>query len=261
MVRPRPVVQDLLADLPTDAEAVPTQSMLPPKPKRVKKAQPKAKATDAEAEDAVPISKLAESKKSTSVSTKRSAEGQPSGSTQSKRPRSSFATTSASKKPDVPWAPDLSLEDRPIMASESADDINLDLPVDSPLRNADAIPLPFPPPPEGESESDADAEDEDKETNEEALVRKPKDAVIVKSPPPTEQIMDLTLDEEGDEAKEATKETATGHLSSNLLLIERSVEESLAEIDAEIQADKVADEVPPESSEVPVPAVANSEES
>ncbi|XP_028054150.1 uncharacterized protein LOC114258396 [Camellia sinensis] len=235
MVRPRPVVQDLLADLPTDAEAVPTQSMLPPKPKRVKKALPKAKATDAEAEDAVPISKLAESKKSTSVSTKRSAEGQPSGSTQSKRPRSSSATTSASKKPDVPWAPDLSLEDRPIMASESADDINLDLPVDSPLRNADAIPLPFPPPPpEGESESDADAEDEDKETNEKAL---------------------------GDEAKETTRETATGQLSSNLLLIERSVEESLAEIDAEIQAEKVADEVPPESSEVLVPAVANSEES
>ncbi|XP_028102085.1 uncharacterized protein LOC114301323 [Camellia sinensis] len=125
MVRPRPVVQDLLADLPTDAEAVLTQSMLPPKPKRVKKAQPKARATDAEAEDAPPISKLAESKKSASTSTKRSAEGQPSGSTQSKKARSSSATTSASKKPDVPWAPDLSLEDRPIMASESADDINV----------------------------------------------------------------------------------------------------------------------------------------
>ncbi|XP_028078574.1 glucosidase 2 subunit beta-like [Camellia sinensis] len=137
----------------------------------------------------------------------------------------------------------------------------LDLPVDSPLRNADAIPLPFPPPPpKGGSESDADAEDEDKEDNEEALVRKPKDAVVAKSPPPAEQVMDLTLDEEGDEAKEATRETATGELSSNLLLIERSVEESLAEIDAEIQAEKVADEVPPESSEVPVPAVANIEE-
>ncbi|THF95564.1 hypothetical protein TEA_006221 [Camellia sinensis var. sinensis] len=115
-----PVVQDLLADLPTDADAVPSQSMLPPKPKRVKKAQPKAKAADAEAEDVLPISKLAESKKSASTFTKRSAEGQPSGSTQSKKARSSSATTSASKKPDVPWAPDLSLEDRPIMASESA---------------------------------------------------------------------------------------------------------------------------------------------
>ncbi|XP_028061336.1 uncharacterized protein LOC114264817 [Camellia sinensis] len=232
MVRPRPVVQDLLADLPIDAEAAPTQSMLPPKPKRVKKAQPKAKATDAEAEDAAPISKLAENKKSTSVSTKRSAEGQPSGSTQSKRPRSSSATTSASKKPDVPWAPDLSLEDRPIMVSESADDINVGVALSTALllpndleRNAKLT--------EGKSESDADAEDEDKETNEEAL---------------------------GDEVKEATRETATGQLSSNLLLIERSVEESLAEIDAEIQADKVADEVPPESSEVPVPAVANIEE-
>ena len=138
----------------------------------------------------------------------------------------------------------------------------LDLPVDSPLRNADAIPLPFPPPPpEGGSDSVADAEDEDKEVNEEALVRKPKDAVEAKSPPPTEQVMHLTLDEEGDEAEEATKETAAGQLSSNLLLIERSVESTIAEIDAEIQAGKVADEVPPESSEVPDPAVANTEES
>ncbi|KAF5933810.1 hypothetical protein HYC85_029981 [Camellia sinensis] len=439
MVRPRPVVQDLLADLPTDAEAAPTQSMLPPKPKRVKKAQPKAKATDAEAEDALPISKLAESKKSASTSTKRSAEGQPSGSTQTKRPRSSSATTSASKKPDVPWAPELTLEDRPIMASESADDINvgvalstalllpndlernaklseyenyalmlqhcvhaiqhahsfsmqsfenrqrlvdmkreassmkreiraleakmkkledqaeaatkiqtlalekaeaaeavkkvaeaekreaearkvqaekelqqalatkeaevkeadekayaqgmadvaedyklqvrqacnrgfslgwmslikkLDLPADSPLRQADAIPLPFPPPPpEGESEFEADAVDEDEEKDDgDALVRKPKDAAEAKSPPPAEQVMDLTLDEEGDEVEGAPRETATGQLSSNLLLVERSVENTIAEIDAEIQAEKVADEVPPESSEVPVPAVANIEE-
>ncbi|XP_028051604.1 actin cytoskeleton-regulatory complex protein PAN1-like [Camellia sinensis] len=397
MVRPRPVVQDLLADLPTDAEAAPTQSMIPPKSKRVKKAQPKAKATDAEAEDALPISKLAESKKSASTSTKRSAEGQPSGSTQTKRPRSSSATTSASKKPDVPWAPDLSLEDRPIMASESADDINvavalstalllpndlernsklseyenyalmlqhsaqaiqhahsfamqsfenrqrlvdmkreassmkreiksleakmkkledqaeattkvqtlalekaeaaeavrkvaeaekreaevqkaqakkelqqalatkeaeikeadekLDLPTDSPLRQADAIPLPFPPPPpEGGSESEAEAVDEDEE-------RRPKNAAEAKSPPPAEQVMDLTLDEEGDGAEGAPKETATGQLSSNLLLVERSVESTVAEIDAEIEVEKVAEEVPPESFEVPVPAVADAEES
>ncbi|XP_028124406.1 uncharacterized abhydrolase domain-containing protein DDB_G0269086-like [Camellia sinensis] len=394
MVRSMPVVQDLLADLPTDADAVPTQSMPPPKPKRVKKAQPKVKATDAEADDALPISKLAESKKSTSASAKRSAEGQPSGSTQSKRPRPSSAMTSASKKPDVPWAPQLTLEDRPIMASESADDINvgvtlstalllpndlernadlselvdmkreasslrkeiksleskmkrledqaeaatkaqqmaeekaesakavkkvaeaekkeaevkkaqaekelqqalatkeaevkeadekayaqgmadvaedyklqvrqLDLPVDSPLRNANAIRLPFPPPSqtEGESETEADAEDEDEEKNDdEAFVRKSKDGAEAKSPPPAEQVMDLTLDEEGDEVEEATKEIVTGQLSSDLLLVERSVEKSLAEIDAEIQAEKVADEVPPESSEVLVPAAANTEES
>ncbi|XP_028081108.1 PAXIP1-associated glutamate-rich protein 1-like [Camellia sinensis] len=138
----------------------------------------------------------------------------------------------------------------------------LDLPADSPLRRADAIPLPFPPPPpEGESESEADAEDEDKEINEEALVRKPKDADEAKSPPPPEQVMGLTLDEEGDEAEEAAKEIVIGQLSSDLLLAERSVENTLAEIDAEIQAEKVADEIPPESSEVPVPAAANTEES
>ncbi|XP_028121465.1 uncharacterized abhydrolase domain-containing protein DDB_G0269086-like [Camellia sinensis] len=122
--------------------------------------------------------------------------------------------------------------------------------------------LPFPPPPpEGESESEADAVDEDEEQDDgDALVRKPKDAAEAKSPPPAEQVINLTLDEEGDEVEGAPKETATGELSSNLPLIERSVEESLAEIDAEIQAEKVADEVPLESSEVPVPAVANIEE-
>ncbi|CAL5376483.1 unnamed protein product [Camellia sinensis] len=125
MGRPKPIAQDLLADLPTDVDAVPPQPLPPPKPRRTKKAQPKAKTTEVEAEDALPISQLAESKKATSASAKRSAEAQPSGSTQSKKPRSSSATTSGSKKSDVPWAPQITLEDRPIMTNESADDINV----------------------------------------------------------------------------------------------------------------------------------------
>ncbi|XP_028078385.1 uncharacterized abhydrolase domain-containing protein DDB_G0269086-like [Camellia sinensis] len=128
---------------------------------------------------------------------------------------------------------------------------------------ADAIPLPFPPPPpEGDSESEADAVDEDEEKDDgDALVRKPKDAVETKSPPPAEQVMDLTLDEEGDEVEGVPRESATGQLSSNLPLAERSVESTVAEIDAEIQAEKAAEEIPPESSEVPVPAVADAQES
>ncbi|GMP24185.1 hypothetical protein CsSME_00001541 [Camellia sinensis var. sinensis] len=125
MGRPKPVAQDLLADLPVDAEAEPTQSMLPPKPKRTKRAQPKAKVTQVESEDTLLISKLAESKKTSSAPEKRSAETPPSESTQSKKPRSASATTSGSKKPDVPWAPKITLEDRPIMSNESADDINV----------------------------------------------------------------------------------------------------------------------------------------
>ena len=96
----------------------------------------------------------------------------------------------------------------------------LDLPVDSPFRNADVIPLPFPPPSqtEDESETEADAEDEDEEKNDdEALVRKSKDGAEAKSPPLAEQVMDLTLDEEGDEVEGATKEIVTGQLSSDLL--------------------------------------------
>ncbi|XP_028059586.1 plectin-like [Camellia sinensis] len=125
MGRPKPVAVDLLADLSPDVDAVPTQSMPPPKPKRTKRAQPKAKVTQVESEDALPICKLAESKKTSSAPAKRSAENPPSGSTQSKKPRSASATTSRSKKPDVPWALKITLEDRPIMSSENADDINV----------------------------------------------------------------------------------------------------------------------------------------
>ncbi|XP_028124005.1 histone H1.10-like [Camellia sinensis] len=109
--------------IPTDADAIPSQSMPPPKPKRIKKAQPKAKAV--EAEDSLPISKLAESKKTSSAPAKKSAETQPSESTQSKKPRSSSATTSKSKVPNVPWTPEITLEDKPVMATDSADDINV----------------------------------------------------------------------------------------------------------------------------------------
>ncbi|XP_028107663.1 uncharacterized abhydrolase domain-containing protein DDB_G0269086-like [Camellia sinensis] len=140
----------------------------------------------------------------------------------------------------------------------------LDLPADSPLRQANAIPLPFPPPSqtEDESETEVEAEAKDEEKNdEEALVRKPKDTAGAKSPLPAEQVLDLTQDEGGDEAVEVSKESVQGCPSSDLLLTERSLDTTLAEIDAEIQAEKVAEEIPPESSEVPVLAVADAQES
>ena len=69
----------------------------------------------------------------------------------------------------------------------------LDLPVDSPFRNADAIPLPFPPLPppcqaDEDSESESEAEDEDN-NDDEALVRKSKDAAEAKAFPSTEQVI------------------------------------------------------------------------
>ena len=78
-----------------------------------------------DSEDTLPTSKLAPSEKTASVLVKRSAETLPSKSTKSKRPRSSSATTSGFKKPDAPWAPEITLEDEPVMASDSADDINV----------------------------------------------------------------------------------------------------------------------------------------
>ncbi|XP_028118524.1 uncharacterized protein LOC114316068 [Camellia sinensis] len=125
MGHPKPVAVDLLADLPADVDVVPAQSMPPPKPKRIKKAQPKTKATEVEAEDALPISQLVESKKTTSTSAKRSVEAQPSEPSQSKKPRSSSAMTSGSRIPKVPWRPEITLEDKPVLASDSTDDINV----------------------------------------------------------------------------------------------------------------------------------------
>ncbi|XP_028113656.1 radixin-like [Camellia sinensis] len=141
----------------------------------------------------------------------------------------------------------------------------LNIPDDSPLRQADAIPLPFPPPPppsqaEDESESEADTEDEDNNDGD-ALIRKPKDADETKSPPPTEQVMDLTLDEEGGEVEEVSKEAGPGQLSSDLLLAERSLDKTLAEIDAELAAEKVVEVVSQETSEVQTQTVPEAEES
>ncbi|XP_028080472.1 autophagy-related protein 11-like [Camellia sinensis] len=124
MGRQKVVAKDLLAGIPDSVDAQPAPTQPKPKTKRIKKAQPKATVTQIDSEDTLSISKLAESEKTTSVPEKRSAETQPSEFTRSKRPRSSAATTSGSRKHDSPWAPQVTLEDRPVMASDSADDIN-----------------------------------------------------------------------------------------------------------------------------------------
>ncbi|XP_028091525.1 uncharacterized protein LOC114291845 [Camellia sinensis] len=74
----------------------------------------------------------------------------------------------------------------------------LDVPEDSPLKNADVLPLSFPPTP-SQSEDDSQFE-------EEALVRKSKDAGGAKSPTLNKQVLDLTGDEEGDVSKDAPPE-------------------------------------------------------
>ncbi|XP_028058064.1 uncharacterized protein LOC114261937 [Camellia sinensis] len=127
MGHPKPVTKDLLASIPSSIDEQPTQTLPPPKPKRIKKAQPKAKVVQVESEDTLPISKLAESDKSQPSVGKRRSESQPPESQQSKKPRSSSAITSGSKKPDAPWAPTITLEDKPVMASDRADDINVDV--------------------------------------------------------------------------------------------------------------------------------------
>lgn len=100
MGRPKPVAKDLLASIPSSVDDQPAQTQPPPKPKRIKKAQPKAKIAQVESEDTLLISKLAESDKSQPSAGKRRSEAQPPKSKNPKKPRSSSATTSGSKKPD-----------------------------------------------------------------------------------------------------------------------------------------------------------------
>ncbi|XP_028072914.1 uncharacterized protein LOC114275112 [Camellia sinensis] len=99
MGRQKEIAKDLLANIPTDV--------------------------DVDTKDTLPISKLGESDKSHSAAEKKPAEDQPSESTRLKRPRSSATTTSRSLKHNAPWAPQITLEDKPVRASNSADDINV----------------------------------------------------------------------------------------------------------------------------------------
>ncbi|XP_028070246.1 uncharacterized protein LOC114272723 [Camellia sinensis] len=124
MDRQKAVAKDLLASIPSTIDAPPAQSQPPPKPKRIKKAQPKAKATQVDTKDTLPISKLASSERTTSAAEKRPAEAQPSQSPRSKKPRSSATSTSGSRWQDSPWAPQITLEDKPVMTSHSVDDTN-----------------------------------------------------------------------------------------------------------------------------------------
>lgn len=95
--------------------------------------------TQVDTEDTLPISKLAKSEKTTSTTEKRPAEAQPSESIRSKRPRSSAVTTSGSRKHDSPWAPQITLEDKPVMANDSADDINVGIALSTALLLPDDL--------------------------------------------------------------------------------------------------------------------------
>ncbi|XP_028105522.1 G-type lectin S-receptor-like serine/threonine-protein kinase SD1-1 [Camellia sinensis] len=125
MGRQKAVAKDFLANIPdsVDAQSAPTQPKL--KTKRIKKAQPEAKVTQIDTEDTLSISKLASSERTTSAAEKRPADAQPSESPKSKKPRSSAITISGSRKQDSHWAPQITLEDKPVRASDSADDINV----------------------------------------------------------------------------------------------------------------------------------------
>ncbi|XP_028075178.1 dynactin subunit 1-like [Camellia sinensis] len=102
------VADDLLANIPDAIITQPSQPQPKPKPKRLKKAQSKAM-----------------SEKTPTTAEKRSAEAKPSPSTRSKRPRSESATTLGTIKSDAPWAPKITIKDKPVRAGDSADDIEV----------------------------------------------------------------------------------------------------------------------------------------
>ena len=105
----------------------------------------------------------------------------------------------------------------------------LDVPEDSPFKNADVLPLPFPPTP-SQSEDDSESDDE-------VLVRKKKDATGSKSPSQNEQVVDLSQYEEGEVSKDASSQKITFEVA----ITEKSPDQTLQEIDAELTTEK-ADE-------------------
>ncbi|XP_028126570.1 microtubule-associated protein futsch-like [Camellia sinensis] len=374
------VVENLLADIPDSVDAQPAQTQPQPKskPKRLKKAQPKATVTQIDTEGTFPISKLAESEKTPSAAEKRPAEAQPSESTKSKRLRSSSATTSRPLKHDSPWAPPITIDDKPVKASDNANDIEhsvqaiqhthsfsmqsfetrkeladktreaaslqraakkteakmktlsdqaeeaikaedeaeekadaaeaiaivltakkkeaeakmaeaqkelqhalatkeaeikaaderayaegaadvkedykkqvkqLDALEDSPLKNVDVLSLPFPPTP---SQSKDNSKSE-----EEALVRKPKEAVAAKSPTPNKQVLDLTHDEDGEVSKDTIPDKAT----SDVPIADKSLDQTLQEIDVELATERAAEMSSQQSSELQTQPPKDAEES
>ena len=96
----------------------------------------------------------------------------------------------------------------------------------------------------GESESEDGDEEED-----EALVRKSKDADGAKSPLQNEQVLDLTQDEEGDEVP---KDAAYEKESADATLADKSLDDTLAEIDAEVAADKAVEMSSQQSSDLQI---------
>ena len=121
----KPVAKDLLASIPSSVDDQPAQTLPPPKPKRIKKAQPKPKVTQVKSDDSLPISKLAESDKPQPSAGKKRFDTQPSESPKSKKLRSSSATTSGSKQSGAPWTPKITLEDKPVLSTDSADEIKV----------------------------------------------------------------------------------------------------------------------------------------
>ncbi|XP_028056771.1 uncharacterized protein LOC114260781 [Camellia sinensis] len=148
MGRQKAVADDLLADIPNvvTVQSFPSQSQPKLKPKRLKKAQTKATVTQIDSKDTLLISKMAEVEKSASAAEKRPAEAAPSESTRSKKLRSKSATTSGSLKFDVPWAPPITIEDKPVRVDDSATDIEVGVALSTALllskdleRNAEAF--------------------------------------------------------------------------------------------------------------------------
>ncbi|XP_028075197.1 enolase-phosphatase E1-like [Camellia sinensis] len=106
----------------------------------------------------------------------------------------------------------------------------LDVPEDSPLKDAGNLILLFPPTPsqsEDEAESEEEAEAE----------KKKKEAVGVKSLTVNKQVVDLSQDEEDEVSKGASAEKT----SFEVPIAEKSLNKTLKEIDAELAADKAAE--------------------
>ncbi|XP_028122716.1 neurofilament medium polypeptide-like [Camellia sinensis] len=110
---------------------------------------------------------------------------------------------------------------------KAADEKELTVPEDSPLRDAGRLELPFP---SASSQSEAKAgEEEEKEEGEEA---EDEEAEVVGAEDPA-----------GDEEDEVSKGDSPQKTTSEVPIVEKSINQTLQEIDAELEAEKAAEKI------------------
>ncbi|XP_028072243.1 rho-associated protein kinase 2-like [Camellia sinensis] len=231
MGRQKAVAKDLLASIPFDIDAQQTQP--PPKQKRIKKTQPKAKNRE----------KLAERKREVSSLQKTN-----------RNPQSKMKTLEDQAEVTIKAKDDAEEKVGAAKAINKVLQAQLkevkDKMVEAQRELQDAL---------ATKEAEIKAADEKGyNEGEEVLVRKSKEATGTKSLSLNDQVLDLTQDEEVEEVpKDVTAEKA----SADVTLADKSLDETLQQIDAKLAVEKAAEMSSQQSSVIQTQPANDAEES